>query len=52
MGNGKSINIGVDPIAGLKLDYVLLVELRSYLEDYGITTLVDAHNWESGPFAH
>ena len=42
MGNGKNIKIGVDSIAGLNLDFVLLEDLRAYLEDYGISSLAYA----------
>ena len=44
MGNGKDIKIGVDHIASLNLDFILLEDLRDYLEDYVISSLVDAHN--------
>ena len=43
MGNGKDIKIGVDPIAGLNSDFVLPRDLRAYLEDFGISSLADAH---------
>ena len=43
VGNGQSIRIGVDPIAGLNSNFVLPEDLRIYLEDYDITTLMDAH---------
>ena len=43
MGNGKNIKIGVDPIAVLDSDFTLLEDLRVYLEDYGISSLADAH---------
>ena len=52
VGNGQSIRIGIDPIATLNLDFVLPEDLRIYLEDYGITTLSDAHFWGSGSFDH
>ena len=52
VGNGKNINIGVDPIAGLNVDFALLEDLRAYLEDYGIYYLVDAHLWEVGHSSH
>ena len=42
MGNGRSIWIGVDLIAVLNFDFVLPKDLRSYLEDYRITTVNDA----------
>ena len=48
VGNGHSIRIGVDLIAGLNSDFVLPEDLRSYLEDYGITTLNDAQISNSG----
>ena len=44
-GNGKSIKIGIDPIAGLSSEYILPEDLRLYLEDYGISYLSDALNW-------
>ena len=44
MGNGKNIKVGIDPIVGVSSVHVLLADLRSYLEDYGILTLSDAHN--------
>ena len=31
------IHMGVDPIAGVDASYSLLVDLRDYLADYGIT---------------
>ena len=48
MGNGKSISIGVDPIAGLNSVFVLPEYLRAYLEDYGISSLAYAHYWGTG----
>ena len=39
MGNGKNIKVGIDPTAGVSFVHVLPVDLRSYLEDYGILTL-------------
>ena len=48
VGNGCSIRVGVDPIVGLNLGFVLLEDLRCYLEDYGITTLNHSHCPDSG----
>ena len=39
--DGKLIKIGIDPIAGVSSDYTLPVDLRLYLEDYGIVTLAN-----------
>ena len=47
-GDGKLIKIGIDPIAGVSSDYTLPVDLRLYLEDYGIVTLADALNRGEG----
>ena len=43
VGNGKAIRIGIDPIAGLNSDFVLPMDLKSYLEEFGISSLADAH---------
>ena len=43
-GNGENIKVGVDPISGMGSCYVLPLDLRIYLEDYGITTLAQARN--------
>ena len=48
VGNGKRIKIGVDPVAGLNSPFVLPEDLRSYLEDYGITSLYHARNFGVG----
>ena len=39
VGNGKDILIGVDPIIGAPSSYILLEELRLFLEDLDIGTL-------------
>ena len=44
IGNGKNIKVGIDPIADVSSEYTLPEDLRSYLEDYGILTLSNAHN--------
>ena len=44
MGNGLKIRVGIDPIAGHNLQYILSEELREYLTDLGITYLAQAHN--------
>ena len=41
----NSIRIGIDLVAGMGSVYVLLENLRWYLEDIGITSLNHAHNW-------
>ena len=41
--NGRDIKIGVDPIAGSNSAYSLSEGLKYYLEDYGITSVADAH---------
>ena len=43
VGDGLKIRLGVDPIAGLETSYILLVDLREYLADYGISWLAQAH---------
>ena len=43
--NGHKIKIGIDPIVGLNSDYMLPLELRAYLVDYGISHLSYAQNW-------
>ena len=42
VGNGLKIHLGVDPIADLDASYILLVDLRDYLDDYGISYLAHA----------
>ena len=42
MGDGLKIRLGVDPIAGLETSYILPVDLREYLADYGISCLTQA----------
>ena len=44
VGDGASIKIGVDPIAGLKYHLLLLDDLRAYLYYYGISNLSQARN--------
>ena len=48
VGNGKEVLVGADPIVGMDRAFILSVELRSYLEDYGITTLDQAINHATG----
>ena len=40
------IHLGVDPIAGLDSSYLLPVDLRDYLSDFGISSLAQAQNLE------
>ena len=47
-GNGSSIRIGIDHVACLNSSFVLPMDLRGYLEDYGITSLVHARNIGTG----
>ena len=49
VGNGSSIRVGADPVVGLDSSFILPIELREYLEDYGIVTLDQARNLT--PFA-
>ena len=42
-GGEWKIKIRVDPIAGSNFAYILPEDLRDYLEDYGISSLADAH---------
>ena len=44
VGNGSDIRLGVDPIVGLGCSFILLGDLRAYLEDYGICTLAQSSN--------
>ena len=48
VGQGTEVRLGVDPIVGLGSSYILPFELRTYLEDYGINTLAQALNHETG----
>ena len=43
-GNGTTIWLGLDPIVGLGSSFLLPLDLREYLEDYGIFTLDQARN--------
>ena len=42
VGDGLKIHLGVDPIAGMGTSYILPVDLRDYLADYGISCLAQA----------
>ena len=44
MGDGVSIKLGVDPIFGLKSHFLLSDDIFSYVNDYGISNLSQAHN--------
>ena len=44
VGNGSAIRIGADPVVGLGSNFILPIDLREYLEDYGIVTLDHARN--------
>ena len=44
IGNGKSIQVGVDPLIGNTHTYLLPEGLRSYLEDLDIISLAQARN--------
>ena len=48
VGCGTEVRVGVDPIVGLGSTYILPYELRTYLEDFGIITLAQAKNQETG----
>ena len=50
VGNGKDIQIGVDPLIGNTHSFLLPEGLRTYLEDLDISSLAQAHN--SLPDAH
>ena len=39
VGDGNSIRVGLDPIAGMDTCFTLPGDLRDYLEDYGIISL-------------
>ena len=43
-GNGTTIRLGLDPIVGLGSSFLLPLDLREHLEDYGICTLDQARN--------
>ena len=42
VGDGLKIRLRVDPIAGLETSYNLPMDLREYLNDYGISCLAQA----------
>jgi len=42
--NGKNIKVGIDRIASLTSDFILLEDLKLYLKDYGILSLSDVLN--------
>ena len=44
VGNGSTIRLGADPVVGLGSSYILPIDLREYLEYYGIVTLDQARN--------
>ena len=44
VGNGRAIRLGLDPIVGQGSSFLLPLDLREYLEDYGISTLDQARN--------
>ena len=46
VGDGSNTRIGIDPIFGLDSCFTLPVDLHVYLEDYGITTLAYARNYD------
>ena len=48
VGNGQEVYVGVDPIVGMDRDYILSFDLRTYLEDYGISTLDQVINQATG----
>ena len=52
VGNGSSIMLGVDPIAGMNSSFTLSLEFLSYLNDYGIITLNHAHNLREGSYSN
>ena len=43
VGNGLKIRLGVNPIVGLDASYILSLDLRDYLADYGISFLAQVH---------
>ena len=44
VGSGKAIQVGLDSIVGLVSPFTLPLDLRDYLEDYGISMLDQARN--------
>ena len=46
MGNGLSIRLGTNPIAGLNAPYILPAGLKDYLVDFGISNLAQDLNLE------
>ena len=44
VGNGNDIILGIDPIVGSQFSHLLPLELKEYLADLDIVTLVQAHN--------
>ena len=44
MGDGRDVFIGTDPISGISESHYFVQDLRSYLSDYGITSLHHARN--------
>ena len=50
VGNGRDIQVGVDPLIGNSHTFLLPDGLRTYLEDLDIISLAQAHN--SLPDAH
>ena len=48
VGNGLNIRLGIDPIDGLDSSFILLMDLRDYLSDFGIIVLAHPQNLE-GP---
>ena len=41
VGNGRKIILGVDPVACQNSSFLLSGDLRDYLEDYNLLTLID-----------
>ena len=48
VGDGKNTKIGLDPIVGMDSSFLLPKDLRDYLEDYGITSLIHVRNHAQG----
>jgi len=48
VGKGTEVIVGADPIVGLGSSFILPYELRTYLDDYGINTLAQAINHDTG----
>ena len=44
VGNGSAIRLDTDPVVGLGSSFILLRDLRDYLEDYRIFSLAQARN--------